>query len=89
MNRQQATRIKTEDWMTVENFGSIMQDYGIEYTVGACPELGYAVIWVKDFKAELFGLAKGELNIETNLRLWYDTGTEEIVGVFYYVIVWG
>jgi hypothetical protein len=79
MNRQIAARIRKEKWMTLEGFGAIMDEYGIEYSEGNCPELGYEVIWVKDFKAELFSLAHGELNIETNLRLWYDTGTEEIL----------
>jgi hypothetical protein len=79
MTRTSAVRIKTEDWMTVEDFSSIMKDYGIEYTVGVCPQLGYPVIWIKDFKAELFLLAKGDMQIETNLRLWLDDGTQEIL----------
>jgi len=79
MNRLIATRIKTESWMTEQEFGDIMDEYGIEFTVGKCPQLGYPVIWVKDFKAVLFSLAKGEMQIETNLRLWYDDGTQEIL----------
>ena len=78
MNRHNAVRIRTEEWMNEIEFQDAINEFGIEFTKGVCPELGYPVIWLSKCDERIFQLAKGELNIETNLRLWFDDGTQEI-----------
>jgi hypothetical protein len=78
MNRKQATRIRIEPWMNTTDFAQVIEDLGIEYSEGDCPQTGYRCLWVMNADERIFKMALGELRIETNLRLWLDDGEQEI-----------